>query len=220
MKLLIIPFLLITSCASDPQPALAPTHVPEAPAPSVHEASSEPTDLATGVTSSPSELAALQAQEEYLEEMAAAGIYPETAPTQITVKYHRSGLTIGLYNESYISQSEYYQQKRNNAVYKVVPDIKMGALIKALEDLDFFAEAQSVSIIFRRGNESFSLAWGPEVNVDLHEVTSLSGDSIRLMYDTTRSIQVVDNVDGADYFQQESDRINQQNAQRRSKPRQ
>jgi hypothetical protein len=39
------------------------------------------------------------------------------------------------------------------------------------------------------------------------------------MYDTTRSIQVIGNTSGGDFFQKESDRINKENALQRVKPR-
>ncbi|MBC8369710.1 MAG: hypothetical protein H8E25_06905 [Planctomycetes bacterium] len=220
MKFLIITFLVLASCASEPQPV---------PAPALETATAAAAaDISDVVATSPSELAAITAEQDFLDEMSNEGIYPETTPTQITVKYHRSGLTIGLYNESYISQTDYYQQKRSTAVYKVVPDIKMGALIHALTDLDFFDIADvgrkrhigsSVTILFRRGTENYTLAWGPNVNPELFEATNMSADSIRLMYDTTRSIQLIENNSEGDFFQNESDRINNQNAQQRVKPR-
>jgi len=230
MKFLINVLLSVAACAGEPQ-----TTPPIAPAPAKIDSAdstssdSNSLDLSERITSSPSELAAIKAEQDYLNEMANEGIYPETTPTQITVKYHRSGLTIGLYNESYVSQTDYYQQQRSSASYKIIPDIEMGALLMALTNIDFFKEAKdgimrytgaSVSIILRRGSKSYSLAWGPQVNTDLHKVTNLSADSIRLMYDTTRSIQVIDNESGGDYFQEESNRINQQNALQRVKPRQ
>jgi hypothetical protein len=215
MKFLIIALLALASCAGDPQQV----ETPIAP---------QSRDSAEMVSISPSEKAAIEAEQEFINEMASEGIYPETTPTQITVKYHRSGLTIGLYNESYISQTDYYQQERSSAVYKVIPDMKMGALLKALTDGDFFEDATdgikrytgaSVSIIIRHGSKSYSLAWGPSVNEDLYKVTNVSADSIRVMYDTTRSIQVIGNTSGGDFFQEESDRINKENALQRVKPR-
>ncbi|MBT4466219.1 MAG: hypothetical protein HOD03_06010, partial [Planctomycetes bacterium] len=94
MKFLIIALLALASCTGEPQVA-----DPAAP---------QSQDLAEIVTLSPSEKAAIKAEQEFIDEMASEGIYPETTPTQITVKYHRSGLTIGLYNESHISQTDYY----------------------------------------------------------------------------------------------------------------
>ncbi|MFT7516267.1 MAG: hypothetical protein ACI84O_000040 [Myxococcota bacterium] len=227
MKFLIIPLFILAACAAEPQ-TVQELDVTVTTGPLTY-AEEQPQDLADSIAASPSELAAIKAEQDFLDEMADEGVYPETNPTQVTVKYHRSGLTVGLYNESYISRSDYYKQKRASASYKVVPDIKMGALLKALDDIGFFDSAiagrkryvgASVSIIVRRGTESYSLAWGPKVNTDLHEVTNMSADSIRVMYDTTQSIQLIENSSGSDFFQEESNRINQENAIRRSKPRQ
>ena len=217
MKFLTITLLALASCAGEPQ-----VDTP---------AALQSQDLDEIIALSPSEKAAIKAEQEFINEMASEGIYPETTPTQITVKYHRRGVTIGLYNESYISQTDYYQQERSSAVYKVIPDIKMGALLKALTDSDFFEDATDgikrypgadVSIIIRRGNKSYSLAWGSSVNEDLRKVTEKSSNSIRLMYDTTRSIQVIGNTSGGDFFQEESNRIIEANrdAVQRLKPRQ
>jgi hypothetical protein len=214
MKFLIIALLALASCAGEPQVA--------------DPATPQSQDLAEIVILSPSEKATIKAEQEFIDEMASEGIYPETTPTQITVKYHLSGLTIGLYNESYISQTEYYQQVRSSAVYKVIPDMKMGALLKALTNGDFFEDATdgikrytgaSVSIIIRHGSKSYSLAWGSSVNQDLYKVTNMSADSIRVIYDTTDSMQVIGNASGGDFFQEESDRINKENALQRVKPR-
>jgi len=215
MKFLIIALLALASCAGEPQ--VAPPIAPQSQ------------ETAETITASPSEEAANKAEQEFIAEMASEGIYPETIPTQITVKYHRSGLTIGLYNESYISQTDYYQKERSSAVYKIIPDMKMGALLKALTDGDFFEDATdgikrytgaSVSIVIRHGSKSYSLAWGPSVNKELYEVTNMSADSIRVIYDTTDSMQVIVNASGGDFFQEESDRINRENALQRVRPRQ
>jgi hypothetical protein len=107
--------------------------------------------------------------------------------------------------------------------------MKMGALLKALTDGNFFEDATdgikrytgaSVSIVIRHGNKSYSLAWGPSVNTALHKVTNMSADSIRVIYDTTDSMQVIGNASGGDFFQEESNRINRENALQRVKPRQ
>ena len=217
MKFLTIALLALASCAGEPQ--VAP---PIAIAP-------QSQDTAETITVSPSEKAAIKAEQKFIDEMASEGIYPETIPTQITVKYHRSGLTIGLYNESHISQTDYYQKERSSAVYKVIPDMKMGALLKALTDGDFFEDATdgikrytgaSVSIIIRHGTKDYTLAWGPSVNKELYKVTNMSADSIRVIYDTTDSMQVIGNASGGDFFQEESDRINKENALQRVRPRQ
>jgi hypothetical protein len=199
-----------------------------APKPST-ETSSSKSISATDITQSASEIAAIKAQKDFLAEMAAQGIFPEEAPTQVTVKYHRSGITVGLYNEAYVTQADYYQQQRKSADYKVIPNIEMGALLKSLEEANFFDGAvngikrftgASISIILRKGKDSYTLAYGPTVQPELLELTHACSDNIRLMYDTTRSIQVVENPDGSDYFEKERARINEKNRERlEKKPR-
>lgn len=178
------------------------------------------------VLGSAAEKAALEREAEMLRDLASEGIYPETQPTQVTVKYHRAGTTIGLYNEANVSQTDYYTTSRSNAGYKVVPNIKMGALLKALEDLGYYEEAldgikrvagSSLSVVVRRGTESHTLSWGESMGKENHELTHLCADAVRVMFDTTLSVQVVDNPAGTDFFQNERDRINQENAVNQAK---
>lgn len=178
------------------------------------------------VLGSAAEKAALEREAEMLADLASEGIYPETRPTQVTVKYHRAGTTIGLYNEANVSQADYYTTSRSNAGYKVVPDIKMGALLKALEDLGYYDEAldgikrvagASLSVVVRCGDESYTLSWGESMGKDNHELTHLCADAVRVMFDTTLSVQVVDNPAGTDFFQNERDRINHENAVNQAK---
>jgi len=164
-----------------------------------------------------------------LEELAKKGIHPEEKPCQVTVKDHRSGTTIGLYNEGYIDQSTYYTKSRAAASYKVVPNIDMGALLKALDDQGYFDEAMPgikkvrgafISVVVRRGSESWTLAWG-EVMGDTNKALTYSCmDSVRVMFDTRLAIQVVNNPDGSDFFEKERNRINTDNAQRLSNRKQ
>ncbi|MHC4823860.1 MAG: hypothetical protein ACYTEP_07570 [Planctomycetota bacterium] len=178
------------------------------------------------VLGSTAEKAALEREAEMLADLASEGIYPETNPTQVTVKYHRAGTTIGLYNEANVSQKDYYTTARASAGYKVVPNIKMGALLKALEDLGYFEEAQSgikhvlgssLSVVVRRGSESYTLSWGESMGKENHELTHTCADAVRVMFDTTLSVQVVDNPAGTDFFQNERDRINHENAVNQTK---
>lgn len=178
------------------------------------------------VLASAAELAALEREEQMLADLADEGIYPEERPTQVTVKYHRAGTTIGLYNEANVSKTDYYTTARSSAAYKVVPNIKMGALLKALDDLGYYDEAMdgikrvagaSLSVVVRRGDESFTLSWGESMGKENHELTHLCADAVRVMFDTTLSVQVVDNPEGTDFFQKERDRINQENALNRTK---
>lgn len=177
------------------------------------------------VLGSASEAEATRREEAMLAELAAEGIYPETQPCQITVKYFRSNTTIGLYNEAYVSQSEYYTQERTSADYKVISDIKMGALLKSLEEFEYFDEAESeikrmpgasVAVVVRRGNKSWTLNWGQAMGEDKMEVARNSADTVRVVYDTQRSVQVVDNADGENYFLKERERIQRENALRQA----
>lgn len=160
-----------------------------------------------------------------LEELAEQGIFPENRPCQVTVKDHRSGVTIGLYNEAYVGQSTYYGQARASANYKVVPNIKMGALLKSLEDQDYFDDALDgikmvrgafISVVVRRGSESWTLAWGEALGEEGKEQAYSCMDSVRVVFDSHLSIQRVDNPDGSNFFEKERDRIHADNAQRLS----
>ena len=165
------------------------------------------------------------AEQEMLADLAKQGIYPELTPCQVTVKDHRSGVTIGLYNEAYVDQSTYYKESRQSASYKVIPNIKMGALLKSLEDQGYFEEAAEggvrmrgsfLSVFVRRGNDKWTLNWGQVMGDENKELTYACSDSVRVVYDTHLSIQVVDNPDASDFFEKERDRINRDNAQRMS----
>jgi len=177
------------------------------------------------VLGSAAEADAARREAEMLAELAEEGIYPETSPCQVTVKYFRSNTTIGLYNEAYVSQSDYYTQERSSADYKVISDIKMGALLKSLEEFEYFDEAEadikrmpgaSVAVVVRRGNQSWTLNWGQAMGEDKMEVARNSADTVRVVYDTQRSVQVVDNADGEDYFLKERERIQRENALRQA----
>ncbi len=165
--------------------------------------------LADPVLNSEAERAAAEREAAMLADLAAKGIYPETQPTQVTVKYHRSGTTIGLYNEANVSQSEYYTTTRTSASYKVIPNIEMGALLKALDDLGYYQEAltgikrvagASLSIVVRRGQDAWTLSWGPAMGTDNNELAQNCADAVRIIFDTTRAVQVVDNPSGTDFF--------------------
>jgi len=177
-----------------------------------------------GVLGSAAEKEAIRRHEQMLADLAERGIYPETKPTQVSVSYHRAGTTIGLYNEANMSQSEYYTTARSSANYKVIPNIEMGALLKALEDLGYYDEAKdgisrvsgaSLTVVVRQGGaegKSYSLSWGASMGKTNNKLTQTCADAVRVIFDTTRSVQVVDNPDGGDFFQGESDRIRNENA--------
>lgn len=168
------------------------------------------------IIESRAEAAAIEREQEYLAVMAAEGVYPVTLPAQAMVKYHREDVTFGLYNEAYTEQSEFYSEQRTSANYKVVPNLDMGALWKALEDTGFFRLAQngtvrvpgaSVSVVIRRGNESWTLAWAPTMDQERYDATMDSAKAVGALFNGTYGLQRVANPDGADYFERERDRL-------------
>ncbi|PCJ53381.1 MAG: hypothetical protein COA70_08765 [Planctomycetota bacterium] len=170
---------------------------------------------------SEAELAAVRRHDAMLADLAKRGIYPETKPTQVTVKYHRAGTTIGLYNDANVSQTDYYTTARSSATYKVIPNIEMGALLKALDDLGFYDEGvdgiksvggASVTVVVRRGTESHSLSWGAVMGKKNHVLTQTCANAVRVIFDTTLAVQVLDNPGGTDFFQNERNRIQNENA--------
>jgi len=178
------------------------------------------------VLGSVAEQDAIEREQEMLEELASRGIYPMNDATQVTVYYHRSGVTIGLYNEANVSQADYYTTQRSAASYKVVSNIKMGALLKALKDLGYYEEAlpevkrtagASLSVVVLSGDERHTLSWGQSMGEKNNELTQNCADAVRVMFDTTMAVQVVENPDGTDFFQNERQRINNQNALKRAK---
>lgn len=184
-------------------------------------------DLEIAVAESRAEAEAAARERELLEAMAAEGVYPVEQPAQATVKYHREDVTFGLYNEAYVAQSEYYSSARASANYKVVPNLDMGALWKALEDEDFFARAQngivrvpgaSVSVVLRRGNESWTLAWAPTMDQAAYDATMGCARAVGALFNGTYGLQRVDNPGGADYFEQERDRLRNLNQGKNRNP--
>jgi hypothetical protein len=232
MRILLLALLgLLFSCSGAPSTNSSPDNVRPANVANVTNASANAGEMMHGMSAAQwNELSSLErneviAEEEMLADLAEQGIYPELIPCQITVKDHRSGVTIGLYNEAYVDQSTYYKESRASASYKVVPNIKMGALLKSLEDQGYFEEAASggvkmrgsfLSVFVRRGNEKWTLNWGQVMGDKNKELTYACSDSVRVVFDTQLSIQVVDNPDRSDFFEKERDRINRDNAQRMS----
>jgi hypothetical protein len=181
----------------------------------------EPSGDAADALDAKAEAAAAQRQRELLAEMARRGVFPVEEPAQATVKYHGEDMTYGLYNEAYVTQSEYYSAARTSANYKVVGNIDMGALWKSLEDEGFFAAAHpgivrvpgaSVSVVMRRGQEAWTLAWGPAMDTATHDRTLRCAGAISVLFNATMGLQVIENPDGVDFFERERDRLRQVNA--------
>lgn len=173
-------------------------------------------DGEAAVVESRAESAAIEREQEFLAAMAAEGVYPVEQPAQATVKYHREDVTFGLYNEAYTAQSDYYSQARSSASIKVVPNLDMGALWKSLEEADFFKLAQSgivrvpgasVSVVMRRGTESWTLAWAPSMDQARYDATMECARAVGVLFNGTYGLQHIDNPNGADYFEQERDRL-------------
>lgn len=228
MRILLLCLLgLLSACAgpsqsNSQQSSRLTSSDPGAPRGAAHSLDT-PDDAVLG---SVAEQEAIAREQEMLKELADRGIFPMEDPTQVTVKYHRSGVTIGLYNEANVTQADYYTTTRNSASYKVVSNIKMGALLKALEDLGFYEEAYpdvkrapgaSLSVVVLSGTNKHTLSWGQSMGEKNNELTQNCADSVRVMFDTTMAVQVVENPDGTDFFQHERDRINNQNALKRAK---
>ena len=203
--LLLLPLLAALGCVQPPaNESRATTYDPETAAGPNLEALEE------------GDLEAARREQEMLQALAAKGIYPEKRPTQVTVRYHRSGQTIGLYNESYVSQSDYYSQQRRSAAYKVVEDINMGALLKQLEDFGFFRKSTegvvkrggaSVSVLVRFPDEAWTFSWGPADGADDQDFAYKCADAVRAIYNTTTSLQLIENTEGAAFFDKEADRL-------------
>lgn len=167
------------------------------------------------------EEAAAARERDFLAAMAREGVYPVEDPAQATVKYHREDMTYGLYNEAYVAQADYYSQPRTSANYKVVENIDMGALWKTLEDEGYFRHAQkgivrvpgaSVSVVMRRGQEAWTLAWASTMDQAAYERTMDCANAVSALFNATMGLQVIENPEGADFFERERDRLRKQNA--------
>jgi|FLOH01.1.fsa_nt_gi hypothetical protein len=226
MRILLLALLgLLSSCAGAPTAGTNPSAVSANPREAGAASDIHGFSAAVWEEMSKVERSEAIAEQEMLADLAKKGIYPENQPCQVTVKDHRSGVTIGLYNEGYIDQSTYYTESRASASYKVVPNLKMGALLKALEDQGYFEAALPgikkvrgafVSIVVRRGADSWTLSWGEALGDKNKEVTYRSMDSVRVVFDTQLSIQVVNNPNGSNFFEGERNRINTDNAEQLS----
>lgn len=227
-NLLLCSLGLLFACAgpsSNQDAAHKPAAVTDSGSSQRTDASASSIDSLDGaVLGSEAEKIAIARHQQMLADLAKRGIYPETKPTQISVSYHRAGTTIGLYNEANMSQTDYYTTSRASAKYKVIPDIEMGALLMALDDLGFYDEAKdgisrvsgaSLTVVVRKGGDeekSYSLSWGASMGKTNNALTQNCADAVRVIFDTTRSVQVVDNPNGTDFFLDERQRIQNVNA--------
>ncbi len=152
-------------------------------------------------------------------EMAARGIYPEHRATRVTLKDHRSGVTIGLLNESHTAKADYYSREARAPTYKVVPDLDMGALLKQLEEFGFFEDARPgsarvpgarVTVQVERGGQTWTLAWTSadvETRPERVEQVRHCGQAIQAVYNVHPAFQLIDNDQGARFFEEEQQRL-------------
>lgn len=184
-------------------------------------------DAEAAVAESRAEAAAAEREQALIDAMAAEGVYPVAQPAQATVKYHREDVTFGLYNVAYTEQSDYYSVSRSSANYKVVPNLDMGALWKALEEASFFRLAQpgvvrvpgaSVSVVIRRGADAWTLAWAPSMDQASYDATMESARAVGALFNGTYGLQRLDNPDGSDYFERERERLRNLTSQRGGRP--
>ena len=173
------------------------------------------------------EAAAAEREREFLAAMAREGVYPVEQPAQATVKYHQEDVLFGLYNEAYTAQSEYYTIPRTSANFKVVENIDMGALWKSLEDSGFFKLAEkgivrlpgaSVSVVMRRGEEAWTLAWAPTMDKQRYDQTMACAMAVSALFNGTFGLQVIDNANGAEFFERERARLLESNASKKQGP--
>ncbi|HEX9794550.1 MAG TPA: hypothetical protein VGC54_11255 [Planctomycetota bacterium] len=148
--------------------------------------------------------------------VAGEGIFPEVQPARVTFKDNRTGVTIGVLNESHTQQSEYYSAERSSLTYKVIPDLDMGALLKQLTDLGFFTAARvgtarvpgaRNSVMVERGGQSWLMAFNTADSPEHVQLVQQSAAAVQAMYNYHQAFQVIENPEGADYFQDEKARI-------------
>lgn len=145
-----------------------------------------------------------------------AGITAETRPTRVTFQDHRSGVVLGVLNESLARPAEYYSQPRQQLVYKVIPDLDMGALLASLDELGYFEAARPglvripgarVSVVVERGGQGFTLAYTPEDEPERVELVQKCAMAVQAMYNHHQGWQILDNPEGAAYFEREKARL-------------
>lgn len=201
----------LTACAANPTASTPPAGEPAHAAPAISEEEGE-------LLNAKAEADAAEREREFLATMARQGVYPVEQPAQASVKYHQEDVIFGLYNEAYTAQSEFYTVPRTSANFKVVANLDMGALWKALEDSDYFKLAQpgivrlpgaTVSVVMRRGEESWTLAWAPTMDKQRYEQTMQCANAVSALFNGTFGLQVIDNPGGVEYFEKERARLRQ-----------
>lgn len=143
-------------------------------------------------------------------------VTPESGPTKIILKDHRTGTTIGVYNESFVSKTDYYSQSRSSADFKVIPNEHMGALLQQLERSNYFEKAENgirrtpgarTTLIVDRNGNSWNLAWTP---TDAEQKIALAQEcnaAFFAIYNANFSYQIIDNSSGKNIFEDEEVRL-------------
>ena len=146
-------------------------------------------------------------------------IQPETSPSQVTLKDHRTGTTIGVLNESHTSKDTFYSESRQGADFKVVSNIQMGALMLQLEENGLFREAVDgavrvpgarTSILVNRGDRAWTLAFSTLDGTDRQQLVQGCRNAVRAIYDANQSFQVVNNQKGAGFFLEEQNKLREE----------
>jgi len=143
-------------------------------------------------------------------------VRPESGPSKVVLKDHRTGTTIGVYNEAYVSKTDYYSQSRSTADFKVIPDDHMGALLEQLEQFNFFTTAQPkvsrtpgarTTLIVERNGESWNLAWTAMNQENQIALAQQCNAAFFAVYNATFSYQIIENPAGKNIFEEEDLRL-------------
>jgi len=143
-------------------------------------------------------------------------VQPETRPTRVTLKDHRTGATLGLLNQRMTSESEFYSKLRKNPTYKVIPDLEMGALMRQLQAFGYFGSARRsadrvpgarVTVQVERGGVVSTLAWASGDGADRIKMVQDCSLAVRTLYNVHHAFQVVENPQGEGFFDSERARL-------------
>ena len=143
-------------------------------------------------------------------------VRPESGPSKVVLKDHRTGTTVGVYNEAYVSKTDYYSQSRSTADFKVIPDDHMGALLEQLEQFNFFTTAQPkvgrtpgarTTLIVERNGESWNLAWTAMDQTNQIALAQQCNAAFFAVYNATFSYQIIENPAGKNIFEEEDLRL-------------
>ena len=141
---------------------------------------------------------------------------PESGPSKVVLKDHRTGTTIGVYNEAFVSKTDYYSQSRSSADFKVIPDAHMGALLEQLKQFDYFSTAlpevsrtpgARTTLIVERNGESWNLAWTVMDQENRIFIAQQCNSAFFAVYNATFSYQIIDNPAGRNIFEEEDLRL-------------